>query len=692
MVSPVFFKELGQLAVSRKPLAMKAILLAILIADFLICLGTASRYDGMASGELGRTLFATLTMVELLAMTVFTPVVTAGMVCGEREANTLGLLFLTRLKAWNIVQDKGLSRIVLMLILCAITLPFMFAALLFGGVEPLHILAAAANILSVILFTGGISLLFSTRARRYGAALAMSYTAIFVGYVVLPIVIVATDGNSRAGGIFMAILLIGACVLFAVRARRAGARPAISYIVFVVGCLLVPVALTMVGASGRRPSSAEWLVALINPYASTMMIMDAYQMKTAGWLRFSWGGNLVVSLLLYVLAVVVASRLLRRIAFSEAAPAPVRERRITYRSMAGLVRPFRAASWFQRGRRIGVNPVAWKESDLLHDHLKTTLYGLADFLFGLYLLLMCLAGANNALDEAAMHAVGHAVAFTILAVFVAIMAACSFARERESGTLNVLLTTRLDGKSIVLGTFLGLLRSAAPLAIILVWVLLIGVVFTGGLLEQLVTPLVLRCLILGGGAWGTLAILRRSQLPWFMGRRGVFRSLLIAGLVMELLGLFPITDYSCPSVDYSLGYHKEHVRMDIPLLNIAVYFTFVIVVGMWRSLASKTTAAAIGSTLCILLLPTVVLPLLFVGLDEGLDLHGLGNLVMACSPDYWIAAGASCRQFDSDFGGMTGYVMATTAYVVLSWFLLRRMIRTFDRRVGRQTGGRTVGQ
>ncbi len=198
IVSPVFFKEIGQLVVSRKMVGMKAVLLAIMIIAYLfIALSPDFSYE-FESGQIGKALFIAISFIELFAMAFFTPIVTCGMVCGEKQSNTLGLLFLTRLKAWHIVQDKGLSRIMFMLFMCLTSLPFMFAALLFGGVETKHIFIVAANILSVILFCGGVSLLCSTIAKKIGSALAMAYTAIFLYMVVLPIflgIIIAIGRN-----------------------------------------------------------------------------------------------------------------------------------------------------------------------------------------------------------------------------------------------------------------------------------------------------------------------------------------------------------------------------------------------------------------------------------------------------------------------------------------------------------------
>jgi len=573
-------------------------------------MSSASRTHAMMSGSFGRDLFMTVIFVELFAMAVLTPVATAGMVCGEREANTLGLLFLTRLKPWNIVQDKGLSRVTFMLALCAVTLPFMFTALLFGGVEPGQIVAAAGNILAVILFSGGVSLLFSTVARRFGAALAMSFCAMFLYFAVLPV------------------------------------------------CLLM-----------WRPSAA-WMgvIATINPFFSTGMMADPYDVRSNSWLMYSWISNLLVGVTVYVVAVALASRLLKRIAFSESAPAPTGRR-----FLAGLRKnpfPFHPAAMAHRGPSVGEKPVIWKESNLLDDSLKTVLLRISDLLFAIYVGLLCLVAVNSwtAPAHEEVHLVGHAAAFVILSVFVAIISAASFARERESGTFDVLLTTRLSGRDIVWGTFVGVVRSVVPFAAILLWILLIGVAATSDLRKTLFAT----AFTAAGVGYILPFILRPFQANHGF-RPGVVRGgAFLAALLLAVVG-------SSGAVDGKIG-------IGLPLLNTMVYFGFIIVVGMYMSLECRTTAKATGWTLSILLSLGVVMPILALMMGEGLN-RGFGRFLFACCPDYWIAVGPwNSEHFEDDCGGVGGYVAVTVAYAGIAFGLLVHMMRSFDRRVGRQSG------
>lgn len=549
LLSPVFFKETSQLAASRRPVAMKAIVLGLLFLDFLIVLGTYRESYEIGSGELGLALFTSLGFVQLVAMTLFTPVVTAGMVCGEKQANTLGLLFLTRLKAVQIVQDKGLSRILFMLYVCVVTLPFMFAALLFGGVEARQIIVAAANIFAVILLCGGISLLSSTLLKRYTAALAVAFSAVFLYLVMLP-------------------MLVGICgELWSFR-------------------------------SGR-------VIAALNPFCSLAMSLDPYQMRTDPLLAYSWVPNLVVGGAVYILGVALASGLLRRVAF----PGAYGRNRLQ-RTAAALSRLFLAlhpSRLFSRGATVDGNPVFWKESDLLHDHLKLVLIRIVDVLAVVYLGMLLIAwidSGKNALDDEELHMVAHFLAFALLGMFTAVLAAGAFARERESGTLEVLLTTRLSGRTIVLGTFFGLVRSILPFVLAILAVIAIGAVFSDDV---------------------------------------------VFGIV--------------------------------PIVNIVVYYGFILAVGMHASLACRTTVRAIAWTLGAMVTLTVAVPLLGLMTQDG----DVSQAFIAITPIYWIAMGPHEDLYSDDMcGGWIGYLVVTSIYAIIAVAMVGALTRSFDRRVGRQ--------
>lgn len=569
ILSPVYLKELGQLAVGRRMLAMQAVLLAVLIGFVVVVMVTTRLGQGMDEARLGRDLFSTFAVIELVAVAIFAPIVTAGVVCGEREANTLGLLFLTRLKSFQIVQDKGLSRLTFLVMIIFLSLPFMFAALLFGGVENRQIVSAIGNTLAVMLFAGGVSLLSSTIARGFGTALVTAYAILLAYLVVFPVL-------------------------------------------FLYGLDQV-----------AHVSISEEAASFINPLVSTIMSAEPGILRRRPLVALSWGSNLAFGLIVYGFAVLVASFLLRRTAFASGSGTARESGSSAIRSVGRAIRKLALvgpAMLLDRGAAIRGNPVQWKESGLLNDSLKTTLAILGNVVLVIYILTLLLLDAGGDLSSDWPHFVIHALAFAAFAFASAILGACSFSRQKEAGTFDVLLTTRLPGRTVVLGTFGGLLKSLAPFALTLFAILLVGSV-------------------------------------------------------------------SAPT----------HFHMALPLVNMVVYLPFFMVLGMYMSLLKKTTAGAVAWTFGILLTLTVILPFL-AGMLHSVIGNDLSGAMMACSPDYWVAASPEIpffeygnhRGFEKDFGGTTGYVLVTAAYTVATVIMLLSMIRRFDRITGRQPGGRGV--
>ena len=569
LLSPVFFKELGQIAVSRRFFWLELFVLCLLLLDFGIMFidppSSSSALSRMAS--IGKALFWSMTWIQAIALLIFVPAVTAGVVCGEKESNTLGLLFLTRLRAWQIVQDKGLSRVVFMGFLCLVTLPFMIAALLFGGVEMREVVMAFATLLSIILLAAGFAMLCSTLLGKYVAALATTYATLLLYLLVMPI-----------------------------------------GIGFLINTIL--------------PSRPFEYVSFINPFVSLAVAAEEYAIRSHPILRYAWVGNLSVSLVIYAFAVLVASLVLRRVAFADGHYSGFAPGRRVWR--LGVARL--AASCLQRGSTVGAHPVLWKESNLIHDNLRRVLINLVEVFFVVWLALMALVAFHqfNDLAQNDIYLIAHAISVFIILLFMGILAAASFTRERESGALDILLSTRLKGSDIVYQTFFGLVRVALPMLLPVVLILMTGYLLTA-------------C----------------KPVVFF---------------------LFPITTVS----------EYNSITPWASLLNLVVFPFFVLVVGLCMSLWQRTTARAVGWTMFALLGLGVGVPFLYVVLDEVLRFHGVGKWLMAISPTYWLAEGPGSRNY-TDFGGSQGYVVVLAGYTAVSLFLLLFMARTFDRRMGRQS-------
>src|SRR5438046_1122237 len=130
VIFPVIARELR--ASARQPytytLRMAGVA-ALLISSLLF---------GIQNGfgpNLGRNLFARLHLTLFCAIWVLVPFLTADCLSRERREGTLGLLFLTRLKATDIVIAKGLAHGLRALTLWLAVLPVMTVPFIAGGVS-----------------------------------------------------------------------------------------------------------------------------------------------------------------------------------------------------------------------------------------------------------------------------------------------------------------------------------------------------------------------------------------------------------------------------------------------------------------------------------------------------------------------------------------------------------------------------
>src|ERR1051325_8636580 len=104
------------------------------LGGVLICFLVAPRYSGAAdSAELGRALFGSLVLTAYLVCCVAF-VLTADVISVERREKTLGLLFLTRIKALDVLLGKIVSASVAAASALAGYLPILMLPVLAGGV------------------------------------------------------------------------------------------------------------------------------------------------------------------------------------------------------------------------------------------------------------------------------------------------------------------------------------------------------------------------------------------------------------------------------------------------------------------------------------------------------------------------------------------------------------------------------
>src|SRR5215467_9332700 len=124
--------------------------------------------------NLGGELFAYLHGTLFCAIWVLVPVLTADCISRERREGTLGLLFLTKLKASDIVVAKGVAHGLRAVTLLVAVLPVVAIPFLLGGLSRTELLMSLVINLSSICWALAAGLLASAWSKVWTRALVLA--------------------------------------------------------------------------------------------------------------------------------------------------------------------------------------------------------------------------------------------------------------------------------------------------------------------------------------------------------------------------------------------------------------------------------------------------------------------------------------------------------------------------------------
>ncbi|WP_339728167.1 ABC transporter permease subunit [uncultured Gimesia sp.] len=136
---PLLSKELAEMANRRRTYIIRTIYALL----FLGCVGfiyidlmSGVRNNPMAILGRGREIFESMIYLQFVAIYLFLPAITCGVITQEKERNSLGLLLITRLSPSTIILEKYLGRLITMVTFLMLGLPILAFAYSLGGVSP----------------------------------------------------------------------------------------------------------------------------------------------------------------------------------------------------------------------------------------------------------------------------------------------------------------------------------------------------------------------------------------------------------------------------------------------------------------------------------------------------------------------------------------------------------------------------
>jgi ABC-2 type transport system permease protein len=182
--NPIVAKEYrSRMRTWRSPLAMTIyiVLLGGLGWAVFAAMSSGTGFGLPSSGSnYGQILFTFLIMFQVALLAFITPALTAGAISGERERQTIDLLFVTRIPPFSIIWGKLLSSMSFVVLLLLLSIPIFSLVFMFGGIELDQVLYAFLVTGVTALTLGLLGIAFSTLFRRTLAATVASYGAAFV--------------------------------------------------------------------------------------------------------------------------------------------------------------------------------------------------------------------------------------------------------------------------------------------------------------------------------------------------------------------------------------------------------------------------------------------------------------------------------------------------------------------------------
>lgn len=376
-------------------------------------------YRELASS--GATSFAWVAYLQVALICILSPVFMAGAIAQEANPKTWDILLTTPMSKIEIVLGNLFGRLWFVLALLFASLPLFALTQFFGGVPGRSIMAS-------YLVGAGAAVLVGALAISLSVSRLVGQRAVFAFYVSVVTYIAATiavDAWLRSRGMGAGINGDGVTVMTAVNPFLA------------LRSLLSP---------------TSYPVAELGTYSGLKAL--AFETPVRAWV---WGTLLLSALLMLASTLTVRSGGLRQIAAgSSGIP--------WYRRIMGLGAK---GAEHRPPRTVWANPIAWREAAARNATFWRILARWSFIAIGLIIgLAIVIFFHTGSLTPTDFRFVVRSVVFTevfVIALVAINMAATAVSREREDGTLDLILTTPMTPSMYLTGKLRGLVAYLIPL-------------------------------------------------------------------------------------------------------------------------------------------------------------------------------------------------------------------------------------
>lgn len=577
-----------------------AVMIIVLLFVLLSSVGGGSLSMRQLAGA-GASMFQIVSYLQVALICLLTPVFMAGAIAQEANPRTWDILLTTPLNSLQLVLGNCFGRLFFVIALLFSSLPLFVMTQYFGGVP--------------------------------GESIFASY---------------AIAGTSA--------LLVAAIAVTLSVTRTAGRRAVFLFYVSVVMYLSVTAAIDYglrepvgIGASEVHTT----LVTPLNPFLALEVLLDSnryvrhdFTGAGASWITRMWLGRPIAafcwSCAWISVLLLLFSTLRLRVIGAKVGTVPWYRRLLGIGAKGAAERP---------ARHVGRNPIAWRES-VARGKTVTAIAGRWGFVtigvaIGITIIALYHIGSLDHAQVQLAFASVIAAEIVIVALAALNMSATAVSREREDGTLDLILTTPIQPGPYIRGKHRGLFQYLVPMMLV---------------------PVI---------SLGLMAL--------YVAFDGLGRE------DGTLLSNVPLRD-STTTLD-TLPVILPEGAIALPLV-LAPFIAFCVMVGLQWSIKSKGTIGSVIAAVGIVLVVVGVLSL--CAMPAGRSLHLPGAVMTAFSPVNLVfsivyPAETIPSALDGSVGSartalVIGALIAAVAYAAISYGMHTTMKRTFMMTVRRLAG------
>ena len=433
--NPILVRVVSTGGKRTRHLWARLIYLVVLMVVFLIGGGLLLSGGAQSLADLAKkatSTFMYVSVVQLFLMSFIAPVFCAGAITQEKDANTYHILLTTPLSNAQIVLGSLFSRLFFVWALLLAGLPVFCITMVYGGVTTREIFESFGLAACTGLVTGSIAIMISF----------------------LKIGTRRTIFTFFAG---VAVYLLGVYALGRSQFGQFAAAPT-----------------STVTLSTLVPDRMSWLASL-HPFLSLLVVTG--QTPAPAWpdvAAFGWPRNWLLAYpqFGYMTLTTLASAVMVLICLIYVRRGAREGESTVFTRLWARLLPKREDERRRKPRRVWSNPIAWREAATRASAGGRSVLRLA-FIIGFIMLGVILLGAHHfgwwgmgpaKIDVTRMWLTSLVwIELAVVLLVVTNTAASTLTREKESLTIELLLSTPLTSRYIVAGMLQGLVRLVIPL-------------------------------------------------------------------------------------------------------------------------------------------------------------------------------------------------------------------------------------